>query len=139
MHTAVWTGDGEVFTFGQGIDGKLGHGGHQNESVPRLVEALAGKKVVGASSGGCHIAVWTDEGEIFTFGFGANGMLGHGREEDEPVPRLVEALVGKKVPRLVAAFEFAGVSSFFLPRPLFRRLPHKVSEVPDDEASSCGE
>jgi len=31
-------------------------------------------------------------GELFTFGGGDCGMLGHGGGEDEPVPRLVEAL-----------------------------------------------
>jgi hypothetical protein len=38
--------------------------------VPRLVEALAGKKVVGAAAGFEHTAVWTEAGELFTFGYG---------------------------------------------------------------------
>jgi len=42
--------------------------------VPRLVEAFAGKKVVGASAGTYHTVLWTDEGELFTFGA---GRLGH--------------------------------------------------------------
>ena len=79
--------------FGRGGFGKLGHGGSQWELVPRLVEALAGKKVVSASLHGNHTAVWTDEGEIFTFGNGGYGQLGHGGTQDEYVPRLVEALV----------------------------------------------
>jgi len=40
-----------LFTFGCGGSGKLGHGGQQDELVPRLIEALAGKTVIGASSG----------------------------------------------------------------------------------------
>ena len=43
--------------------------------MPRLVEALAGKKVVGASAGEHHTAVWTDAGELFTFGKGNYGRL----------------------------------------------------------------
>ena len=39
-----WTEEGELFellfTFGAGEDGRLGHGGTQNELVPRQVEAL---------------------------------------------------------------------------------------------------
>jgi alpha-tubulin suppressor-like RCC1 family protein len=69
IHTAVWTEDGELFTFGGGDSGKLGHGGTQNELVPRLVEALAGKKVIGAVVGDIHTSVWTDAGELLTFGF----------------------------------------------------------------------
>jgi len=97
LHTAAWTDEGELFTFGNGYYGELGHGGEESESVPRLVEALAAKKVVGASAGGLHTAAWTDAGELFTFGNGHEGMLGHGGDEDESVPRLVEALAGKKV------------------------------------------
>jgi len=73
FHTAVWTEEGEFFTFMEGIFGHLGHGGHQREYVPRLVEALAGKKVVGAAAGGHHTAVWTEAGELFTFGVEAMG------------------------------------------------------------------
>jgi len=60
----------------------LGHGGE--ESVPRLVEALVRKKVVGAAAGSAHTAAGQQE-------------AGHGGQDDELVPRLVEALVGKKV------------------------------------------
>jgi len=58
--------------------GHGGEGGNQHESVPRLVEALAGKQVAGAAAGEWHTAVWTDAGELFTFGDGDNGQLGHG-------------------------------------------------------------
>ena len=92
-HTVVWTEEGELFTFGHGGHGKLGHGGIENEPVPRLVEALVGKTVVGASAVGGYTAVWTEEGELFTFGHGGFGQLGHGGGEDEPVPKLVEALL----------------------------------------------
>ena len=65
----------------------------QTELVPRLVEALAGKTVVGASAGAYHTSPWTDAGEVFTFGSGNYGQLGHGGDEDgdehELVPRLV--------------------------------------------------
>jgi len=96
-HTAVWTQEGELFTFGFGVQGALGHGGHhQDESVPRLVEALAGKKVIGAAAGHLYSVVWTEEGELFTFGDGDYGKLGHGGQQHELVPRLVEGLGGKK-------------------------------------------
>ena len=97
IHTAAWTEAGELFTFGGGEYGQLGHGGEENELLPRLVEALVGKKVVGVSPGDNHTAAWTEEGELFTFGEGEYGKLGHGGEENECMPRLVEALVGRKV------------------------------------------
>jgi alpha-tubulin suppressor-like RCC1 family protein len=88
MHTAVWTEEGELFTFGHGYVGRLGHGGYQEERVPRLVEALVGKKVIGAAAGDNHTAVWTATGELFALGRGGSGHLGHGGQEHERVPRL---------------------------------------------------
>ena len=74
-HTAAWTDEGELFTFGDGRHGKLGHGGTQNEPVPRLVESLAGNKVIGAAAGVDHTAVWSEEGELFTFGEQGNPCM----------------------------------------------------------------
>jgi alpha-tubulin suppressor-like RCC1 family protein len=62
------------------------------DNLPRPVE-LAGKKVVGVAAGGCHTAVWTEEGELFTFGVENYGQLGHRGDENELVPSLVEALM----------------------------------------------
>ena len=39
-----------------------------------------------------HTMVATTEGELYTFGSGANGMLGHGTDDNEALPRVVEAL-----------------------------------------------
>jgi len=91
-------GEASLIPLGEGpacTCGKLGrrHGREENESVPRLVEALAGKNVIGASAGDDHTAVWTDERELFTFGAGYQGRLGHGEEEDASALRLVEALL----------------------------------------------
>jgi len=54
----------------------------EHEYAPRLVEALVGKKVVGAATGCFHTAVWTDTGELFAFGRGHDGKAGpwRGRE-----------------------------------------------------------
>jgi len=45
----------------------------EHEYVPRLVEALVGKKVVGVSAGGGLHSSLTEAGELFTFGYGGNG------------------------------------------------------------------
>jgi alpha-tubulin suppressor-like RCC1 family protein len=113
LPTAVWAESGELFTFGDGQNGRLGPGVQQNEGVPRLVEAFSGKKVVGASAGSNHTAAWIEAGELFTelftFGEGFFGQLGHGGDEYEDVPRLVEALAGKKVVGAAAGLEHTAV------------------------------
>ena len=50
---------GQIFTFGHGGYGQLGHGDKKDVSTPQLVEALKGEQVVGASAGSNHTAVWT--------------------------------------------------------------------------------
>jgi len=95
----VWTDEGKAYSFGQGGDGRLGHGDEENEYVPRLIEGvMVGKRVVGVAAGSHHTVVMTDEGKSYSFGHGGDGRLGHGDEEHEPVPRLIEGmLVGKRV------------------------------------------
>ena len=90
-HTVVCTAEGQMYSFGAGELGQLGHGGEEDELVPRLVEGLVGKKVVGVAAG-CtarHSLVWTDHGQVYTFGDGEFGKLGHGGQENELVPRVV--------------------------------------------------
>jgi len=69
--------EGRSLYLGFGASGGLGHGGKEHEFVPRLVEALAGKKMVGASAGNACKAAWTTAGEFFTL-YEKNGTLGHG-------------------------------------------------------------
>lgn len=92
--TVVCTSSGAVFTFGgdkiQGDDQFdslaeedepacspfWGHGEVLFQPVPRPVEALGRKMMIGASAaGGSHTAAWTDAGELFTFGDGDEGQL----------------------------------------------------------------
>lgn len=90
--TAAWTDKGELYTFGGGSHGQLGHGTTDAEVTPRLVQALVGKKVVQASLG-CHSVVFTEDGEVYTFGCGSKGALGHGDCSEKLLPSLVEALM----------------------------------------------
>ena len=70
--------------------------GYKRENVPKLVGAPAGKKVAGASAGHIRTAVWTEAGELVTFGYGVYGQLGHGGVENKLMPRLVEGLIGEQ-------------------------------------------
>jgi alpha-tubulin suppressor-like RCC1 family protein len=82
-HSMVWTEGGELHTFGDGYDGALGHGGLLSVFVPRVAYFLfylfAGKRVVGAAAGDIHTVVWTEGGEVYTFGGGIFGSLDLGR------------------------------------------------------------
>ena len=46
FHTVALTKTGEVFSWGCGRDGQLGHGDWGSPRVPHLVKALQGKDVI---------------------------------------------------------------------------------------------
>ncbi|CAI0548661.1 unnamed protein product [Linum tenue] len=104
-HTAVVTSSGQLFTFGDGTFGVLGHGDRKSVSLPREVESLKGLRTVRASCGVWHTAAVVEvmvgnssssncsSGKLFTWGDGDKGRLGHGDKEAKLVPTCVAALV----------------------------------------------
>jgi len=70
---------------------------YSNCDRPRIIEALRGKEIVDIACGGAHSAAITARGELFTWGKGRYGRLGHGDGEDQLRPKLVESLKGYKV------------------------------------------
>lgn len=56
---------------------------------PRVIESLRGVEVVDIAAGGAHSACITASGELYTWGKGRYGRLGHGDSEDQLKPKLV--------------------------------------------------
>ena len=104
-HTAVVTSAGQLFTFGDGTFGVLGHGDRNSVTIPREVESLKGLRTVRAACGVWHTAAVVEvmvgsssssncsSGKLFTWGDGDKGRLGHGDKETKLVPTCVAALV----------------------------------------------
>uniref|UniRef100_A0A4W6EWK4 X-linked retinitis pigmentosa GTPase regulator n=1 Tax=Lates calcarifer TaxID=8187 RepID=A0A4W6EWK4_LATCA len=79
-HTVALTED-DVYTFGLGQFGQLGHGTFIFESrLPRVVEHFKKGRVCQVACGENHTAVITDGGLLYTFGDGRHGKLGLGEE-----------------------------------------------------------
>jgi len=106
--TLALTADGSVYSWGTCENLSLGHGDKVKElGLPRKLEALAGIRIVQIDAGETSSAALSDEGEVFTWGwggsfFGGNGGLGHGNNITQPSPALVEALqaAGAQVTRI---------------------------------------
>ncbi|BBM99881.1 hypothetical protein MPTK1_1g24610 [Marchantia polymorpha subsp. ruderalis] len=104
-HTALVTSAGQLFTFGDGTFGVLGHNDTKSAYSPREVESLKGLKTVRAACGVWHTAAVVEvmvgyssasscsSGKLFTWGDGDKGRLGHGDKEQRLVPTCVAALV----------------------------------------------
>ncbi|KAG2441550.1 hypothetical protein HXX76_003171 [Chlamydomonas incerta] len=78
----------------------------QNSSVPVLVQNAGSVDVVRVACAPRHAALITRKGELYTWGFGKNGNLGHGWCTNLASPRLVPRMSGKGV-RAVACGEGA--------------------------------
>ena len=91
------TADGAVWSWGLGDFGRLGHGGYQNQLLLKEVEALAGRHVVAVSAGETHSLALTADGSVWSWGYGSRGMLGHGDQQDQLLPKKVETLAGQRV------------------------------------------
>ena len=94
-HCMAVTERGDVFSWGSNSDGQCGLGRSvvgENLFSPRLVEALAGVHVRSASAGNLHSLVVTEDGNVYSFGGGEDGALGHGTFDDRCDPTIVDAL-----------------------------------------------
>ncbi|NWW47892.1 RPGR regulator, partial [Pedionomus torquatus] len=97
-HSALITGDGELYTFGEPENGKLGLLPEQlkNNRVPQPVLGIM-EKVNKVACGGEHTVVLT-ETDVYTFGLGQYGQLGHGTFIFETsIPKSVKHLRRHKI------------------------------------------
>ncbi|KAG7215772.1 hypothetical protein INR49_021895, partial [Caranx melampygus] len=88
-HSAFVTVNGDLYTFGDCANGRLGLNSKQlaNHRVPQKVQGILGR-VIQVSCGGEHTVALTEE-NVYTFGRGQYGQLGHGTflyEVDLPKP-----------------------------------------------------
>ncbi|XP_021285304.1 uncharacterized protein LOC110417334 [Herrania umbratica] len=97
FHTCAVTMAGELYTWGDGTHnaGLLGHGTDVSHWIPKRISGpLEGLQVAVVTCGPWHTALITSTGQLFTFGDGTFGVLGHGDRENVPYPREVESLSG---------------------------------------------
>lgn len=96
-HAMAITLDGKIFSWGEGEDGKLGHGNRLTLEKPKLIESLRTKRVRDIACGSAHSAAITSQGELYTWGLGEYGRLGHGDNNTLLKPKLIQKLVGQRV------------------------------------------
>uniref|UniRef100_A0ACD5WKP6 Uncharacterized protein n=1 Tax=Avena sativa TaxID=4498 RepID=A0ACD5WKP6_AVESA len=105
--TVGLTTSGQVWSMGNTVYGQLGNP-RSDGKLPCLVEEIMGEHVVQVACGSYHVAVLTVKSEVFTWGKGANGRLGHGDIEDRKIPTLVEALRDRAVRQISCGANFTG-------------------------------
>ncbi|GKY98833.1 hypothetical protein MPSEU_000839300 [Mayamaea pseudoterrestris] len=78
LHSAVVTSDGDVYTWGDGFCGQLGHADKRPQPSPKQVTngGLEDECVAMVTCGGRHTIAVTEEGDVFSWGLGHFGCLG---------------------------------------------------------------
>ncbi|XP_065861404.1 PH, RCC1 and FYVE domains-containing protein 1-like [Euphorbia lathyris] len=102
-HTCAVTLSGDLYSWGDGVynSGVLGHGGEASHWIPKKVGGdMEGLHISYISCGVWHTAAVTSSGQLFTFGDGSFGALGHGDRSSTGIPREVEALRGLKTKKV---------------------------------------
>ncbi|XP_017452006.1 alsin isoform X2 [Rattus norvegicus] len=77
----------EVWTWGKGKEGQLGHGDVLPRLQPLCVKCLDGKEVIHLEAGGSHSLALTAKSQVYSWGSNTFGQLGHS-EFPTTVPRL---------------------------------------------------
>ena len=145
-----------VYTWGDGEHGQLGHSAsytrasvaHQIKSMPsvkaqtvlrnytalttpRIIDSIVGIRINTIAAGGTHSAVTSNKGELFTFGCGLFGRLGHGPREVESEETDHRGMLVKKVTVM------KGEENYNTPELVLALTGHKVITVACGQYHSC--
>ncbi|XP_076980361.1 RCC1 domain-containing protein 1 [Tamandua tetradactyla] len=137
-HALLLDAAGQVFSWGGGRHGQLGHGTLEAEPEPRLLEALQGLPVAEVAAGGWHSVCVSEAGDVYSWGWNEAGQLALPSrslaEDGKPVSR--EALHEDGSEGKEAGDEEGAPSPFVViqPFPALLDLP-RGSEA---AAASCG-
>ncbi|KAG6721473.1 hypothetical protein I3842_03G113300 [Carya illinoinensis] len=95
----------EVYSWGWGDFGRLGHGNSSDLFTPQPIKALNGIKIKQIACGDSHCLAVTMEGEVQSWGRNQNGQLGLGTMEDSLVPQKIQAFQGVSIKMVAAGAE----------------------------------
>lgn len=100
---AVVTKDGALYMWGPNNRGQLGLGDTDQRDRPTLVPIPDGVRISTVSIGSAHTLALTTTGDVYSWGEGSSGVLGHGSTDDVLSPRQIEALAGMEIAAIAAA------------------------------------
>ncbi|GAM24762.1 hypothetical protein SAMD00019534_079370 [Acytostelium subglobosum LB1] len=86
QHSLVLSKYGELYTFGCGTYGRLGHGNELPAFSPKPVGSLVGKHIVNMAAGLMHSAAIDNRGQLYTWGWNRYGQLGIGSVKKHTLP-----------------------------------------------------
>eukprot|EP00884_Botryococcus_braunii_P013111 jgi/Botrbrau1/21800/Bobra.0190s0025.2 len=128
-HTIAGDADGKLYGWGWNKFGQLGNGTNEDANAPKLITTLESKKAKLISCGWRHTVAVTEDGQVYSWGRGVHGQLGHGELVDLNLPKLLEVLSTPNID--VKALErYSAPSSAVIP------LADRYAVVPDSNVKT---
>uniref|UniRef100_A0A7S0HXF5 EGF-like domain-containing protein n=1 Tax=Hanusia phi TaxID=3032 RepID=A0A7S0HXF5_9CRYP len=97
FHVIALNDLGEVWSWGNNVEGQLGVGDLSQRSQPAQVVYMEGLNTVKVAAGSYHSLVLTDFGQVYSMGLNANGQLGLGDYASRKAPTLISYLATKNI------------------------------------------
>ena len=105
-HSAVIAEDGDVYTWGRGWDGQLGHDVvTEIELEPRIVPHMENRASAAVSCGNAHTVVVTDNGNVWSWGDNKCGQLGTGNLISSATPVSLHTLEEQEITHVACGSE----------------------------------
>ncbi|PKI66121.1 hypothetical protein CRG98_013479 [Punica granatum] len=105
-HTAAYSESrAELYSWGWGDFGRLGHGNSSDVFTPQPIKALQGLRIKQIACGDSHCLAVTMDGEVQSWGRNQNGQLGLGTTEDSLLPQKMHAFQGMRIKMVAAGAE----------------------------------
>ncbi|XP_068647494.1 ultraviolet-B receptor UVR8-like isoform X1 [Aristolochia californica] len=95
----------QVYSWGWGDFGRLGHGNASDLFTPQPIKVLQGLRIKQIACGDSHCLAVTMEGEVQSWGRNQNGQLGLGTMEDSLLPQKIQAFKGIPIKMIAAGAE----------------------------------
>uniref|UniRef100_A0A8C5RU35 Alsin Rho guanine nucleotide exchange factor ALS2 n=1 Tax=Laticauda laticaudata TaxID=8630 RepID=A0A8C5RU35_LATLA len=96
----------EVWSWGKGKDGQLGHGDILPRLQPLCVKSLDGKEVIHLSAGGHHSLALTAKSQVYAWGSNVYGQLSH-LNSPTTIPRLAKICDDNRIWNIAAGPDYS--------------------------------
>jgi len=112
-HTALLTASRQVYAWGSGRNGQLGNNEWVGSLTPVRIESLAAVPVRQVVCGAIHTMVLAEDGNIYSWGGGKDGQLGHGDKESLRVPQMIQPFAEDPIVAVSAGQGFSAALTEF--------------------------
>lgn len=82
-HSLILADNGAVLSCGSNMQGQLGYGGTETQSVPKVIEALKEQKITQICVGSLHSGALSEKGQVFMWGANHCGQCGVGKNKGD--------------------------------------------------------